>query len=184
MANLSQLILLLILVYVTAHCWRYLPKMGDKIKHFVRFGHIPLLIVLQIIFIICFAVFVDYDPITAKPHGSGTYKAGKDTKGEEFKTSNEEGADHYSGYPSKWSYLFSVKWELDSLFQFAMHFLFKKINRGLFNWKWPYINCFDVTSKWKFSVYNPQFIDFVDVLLLALSTLYLYDIVKTIVWHF
>ena len=26
---------------------------------------------------------------------------GKDTKGEEFKTSNEEGADHYSGYPSK-----------------------------------------------------------------------------------
>jgi len=73
--------------------------MGDKIKHFVRFGHIPLLIVLQIIFIICFAVFVDYDPITAKPHGSGTYKAGKDTKGEEFKTSNEEGADHYSGYP-------------------------------------------------------------------------------------
>jgi ammonium transporter Rh len=73
--------------------------MGDKIKHFVRFGHIPLLIVLQIIFIICFAVFVDYDPITAKPHGSGTYKAGKDTKGEEFGTSNEEGAAHYEGYP-------------------------------------------------------------------------------------
>ena len=75
--------------------------MGDKIKHFVRFGHIPLLIILQIFFIICFAVFVDYDPITAKPHGSGTYKAGKDTKGEEFKTSNEEGAEHYIGYPCK-----------------------------------------------------------------------------------
>ena len=132
MANLSQLILLLTLVYITAHCWPHLPKMGDKIKHFVRFGHIPLLIILQIIFIICFAVFVDYDPITAKPHGSGTYKAGKGTKGTEHGTSNEEGADHYSGYPSKWSFLFSVdKWELDSLFQFAMHFLFKKINRGL-----------------------------------------------------
>ena len=106
MANSSKLILSLTLVYITAHCWPYPPKMGDKIKHFVRFGHIPLLIILQIFFIICFAVFVDYDPITAKPHGSGTYKAGKDTKGEEFGTSNEEGADHYSGYPCKCNHLY------------------------------------------------------------------------------
>lgn len=74
--------------------------MGDKIKHFVRFGHIPLLIILQFFFIICFAVFVDYDPITAKPHAKGTYKHG-DNKGEDHGTSNEEGTEHYSGYPSK-----------------------------------------------------------------------------------
>jgi len=72
--------------------------MGDKLKHFVRFGHIPLLIILQFFFIICFAIFVEYDPITAKPHGSGTYKGGKN-EGEEHGTSNEEGTEHYSGYP-------------------------------------------------------------------------------------
>ena len=81
--------------------------MGDKIKHFVRFGHIPLLIILQIIFIICFAVFVDYDPIYAKPHGSGTYKSG-DNEGKDFENSNEEGGAHYAGYPSKLSFIFSV----------------------------------------------------------------------------
>ena len=44
--------------------------MNEKFKHFMRFGHIPLLIFLQVVFIILFATFVDYDPKSVVPHGS------------------------------------------------------------------------------------------------------------------
>ena len=44
--------------------------MSEKFKHFMRFGHIPLLILLQVIFIILFATFVVYDPKSVQPHGS------------------------------------------------------------------------------------------------------------------
>jgi len=76
----------------------------------MRFGHIPLLIILQVIFIILFAVFVVYDPKSVVPHGSKfakkfkpnealteeQNKAGKTAFAEDYQT-NAEGA--YSGYP-------------------------------------------------------------------------------------
>merc|ERR1711935_598466 len=37
----------------------------DSAKKFIRLGHIPLLVFLQIFFIILFAAFVEYDPISA-----------------------------------------------------------------------------------------------------------------------
>ena len=74
--------------------------MNEKFKHFVRFGHIPVLIILQIIFIILFAIFVVYDPVTVTSHKSGTYQAG-DNKGQPFGNSNTEGAGAYVGYPCK-----------------------------------------------------------------------------------
>ena len=37
----------------------------DSARRFIRLGHIPLLVFLQIFFIILFAAFVEYDPISA-----------------------------------------------------------------------------------------------------------------------
>ena len=70
----------------------------------MRFGHIPLLIVLQLLFIILFAVFVDYDPKTAVSH-QGISKSFDTVTGEEtdekLGTSNEEGISVLNGYPSE-----------------------------------------------------------------------------------
>merc|ERR1712223_2216825 len=81
----------------------------EKFKHCMRFGHIPLLIVLQLLFIILFAVFVDYDPVTAVSHKGGQkystkWQEGEPEKGKELKneslgTSNEEGSTLLNGYP-------------------------------------------------------------------------------------
>ena len=77
----------------------------------MRFGHIPLLIVLQALFIILFAVFVDYDPVTAVSHKGGPKydtkwlegepEKGKLLKDETLGTSNEEGSTLLNGYPSE-----------------------------------------------------------------------------------
>ena len=37
----------------------------DSARRFIRLGHIPLLVFLQIFFIILFAAFVQYDPVSA-----------------------------------------------------------------------------------------------------------------------
>ena len=59
--------------------------MSKTFKECVRFGHIPLLIVLQLLFIILFAVFVDYDPITAVSHQGGAKYDTKWQKGDPIK---------------------------------------------------------------------------------------------------
>ena len=85
--------------------------MNEKFKQCIRFGHIPSLVVLQLLFIILFAVFVDYDPITAVSHQGGAKydtkwqkgdpKKGKLLEDEQLGTSNEEGSSLLNGYPSK-----------------------------------------------------------------------------------
>ena len=42
--------------------------MADKTAKWKKNLHIPALIILQLIFIILFAIFVDYNPKSAKPN--------------------------------------------------------------------------------------------------------------------
>jgi len=75
----------------------------------MRFGHIPLLILLQVIFIILFATFVVYDPKTVVPRGAlvskqfkynKTLTTSKEEQEEKFNAKFQENAeDSYSGYP-------------------------------------------------------------------------------------
>lgn len=58
-----------------------------KLRYWRRFGHIPALIVLQIIFIVLFAKFVIYNPENAL-HGFKTHKGARDIM---------------QTYPRKWS---------------------------------------------------------------------------------
>ena len=85
--------------------------MNEKFKHFMRFGHIPLLIFLQVVFIILFATFVDYDPKSVVPHGSIYAKkfkfdksltSSKEDQKQAFADDYQKAAeDAYSGYPCK-----------------------------------------------------------------------------------
>ena len=58
---------------------------SEAVKKWLRSGHIPVLICLQIIFIALFARYVVYDPNTAQWHAKSV----------------DEASDLMNGYPSK-----------------------------------------------------------------------------------
>ena len=69
-------------------------KMAAKTAKWKKNLHIPALIMLQLIFIILFAIFVDYNPKSAKPLPNGALDATKDENSKE--TNNT-----LNVYPSK-----------------------------------------------------------------------------------
>ena len=78
----------------------YSSKMTDKITKIAKWKknlHIPALIILQLIFIILFAIFVDYNPDSAKP--ILYMKKGHST--DEIQNHKSFATDNLGVYPSK-----------------------------------------------------------------------------------